>query len=149
MSAVKNQKTLFFSLSPVSLLLGVIQRSNEIIMEDKQPIFSRQSVSLTNIFVAEDIVHYLPNFVATWNPPFIACLHGSGSGRKIFNMSNPVYRSRKQKNHRPRGVGGGGGDSGPDERKGTRALCDFQRKIREGNTIQYCSYPTPSPNCCG
>ena len=33
--------------------------------------------------------------------------------------------------------------SNTDERKGTRALCDFQRKISEGNTIQYCSYHTP------
>ena len=54
----------------MSLLLGVIQRSNEIIVDDKQPIFGRQSVSLLNFFVAEDIVHFLPNFVATWNPPF-------------------------------------------------------------------------------
>ena len=69
LSAVKNQKTLFFPLSPVSLLLGVIQRSNKIIMDDRQTIFGRQSVSLHNFFVAEDIVHYLPKFVATWNPP--------------------------------------------------------------------------------
>ena len=54
----------------MSLLLGVIQRSNEISVDDKQPIFGRQSVSLLNFFVAEDIVHVLPNFVATWNPPF-------------------------------------------------------------------------------
>ena len=54
----------------MSLLLGVIQRSNEMIVDDKQPIFGRQSVSLLNFFVAEDIVHFLPNFVATWNPPF-------------------------------------------------------------------------------
>ena len=38
-------------------------------MGNKQPIFGRQSVSLPNFFVAENIVHYLPNFVATWNPP--------------------------------------------------------------------------------
>ena len=68
--AVKNQKALFFSLSPVILLSGVIQRSNKIIMDDKQTILGRQSVSLPNFFVAENIVHYLPNFVATWNPPF-------------------------------------------------------------------------------
>ena len=53
----------------MSLLLGVIQRSNKIIMDDRQTIFGRQSVSLPNFFVAEDIVHFLPKFVATWNPP--------------------------------------------------------------------------------
>ena len=70
LSAVESQKTLFFSLSPSSFLLGVIQRSNKIIMDDRHPIFGRQSVSMPNLFDAEDIVHYLPNFVATWNPPF-------------------------------------------------------------------------------
>ena len=74
LSAVKNQKTLFFSLSPMSLLLGVIQCSNKLIMDDKQPIFGRQSVSLPNLFVAENIVHYLPNFVAMWNPPLYRSL---------------------------------------------------------------------------
>ena len=69
LSAVKNQKTPFFSLLPQSLLLGVIKRSNKIIMGDEQPIFGKQSVSLPNFFVAENIVHYLPKFVATWNPP--------------------------------------------------------------------------------
>ena len=67
----------FFFLSPVSLLLEVIQRSNEIIVDDKQPIFGRQSVSLLNFFVAEDIVHFLPNFVATWNPPLKVGFHRS------------------------------------------------------------------------
>ena len=62
-----------------SLLLGVIQRSNEIIMDDKQPIFGRQSVSLPNFLVAEDIVHLLPNFVATWNPPIESVLPGDYS----------------------------------------------------------------------
>ena len=70
LSAVKNQKKLFFPLSPVSLLPGVIQRGNKIIMDDRQTIFGRQSVLLPNLFVAEDIVHYMPKFVATWNPPF-------------------------------------------------------------------------------
>ena len=83
LSAVKNQKTLFFCLSPMSLLLGVIQRSNKIIMDDKQPIFGRQSVSLPNFFVAENIVHYLPNFVATWNPPFNGRFHGTTKQRKM------------------------------------------------------------------
>ena len=38
-------------------------------MDDRQIIFGRQSVLLPNFFVAENIVHYLPNFVPTWNPP--------------------------------------------------------------------------------
>ena len=69
LAAVKNQETQFFPLSPMSLLLGVIQHSNEIIMDDRQTIFGRQRVSLPNFFVAADIVHYLPKFVTTWNPP--------------------------------------------------------------------------------
>ena len=68
--SVKSGTGLFVVLSPISLLLGVIQPSNKIIMDDKQPIFGQQSVSLPNFFVAENIVHYLPNFIATWNPPF-------------------------------------------------------------------------------
>ena len=39
-------------------------------MDYRQTIFGRQSVSLPNFFVAENIVHYLRKFVATWNPPF-------------------------------------------------------------------------------
>ena len=72
LSAVESLRAPFFLLSPISLLPGVIQRSNKIIMDDRQPIFGRQSVLLPNFFVAENIVHYLPNFVATWNPPFWA-----------------------------------------------------------------------------
>ena len=79
LSAVKNQKTLFFPLSPGSLLLGVIQCSNKVIMDDRQTIFGRQCVSLPNIFVAEDIFHYLPKFVAMWNPPFsVECVSVGG-----------------------------------------------------------------------
>ena len=82
LSAVKNQNTLFLSLSPVSLLLRVMQCSNKIIMDIRQPNFGRQSVSLPDFFVAEDIVHYLPNFVATWNPPF----SGDQFGRILGDM---------------------------------------------------------------
>ena len=68
---LKIRRHYFFPLSQVSLLLGVIQRSNKINMDDRETIFGRQSVSLPNLFVAEDIVHYLPNFVITWKPPFM------------------------------------------------------------------------------
>ena len=46
----------------------LIQPNNKIIMDDRQTICGRQSVSLPNFFVAEDIVHYLPNFRgdSTW-----------------------------------------------------------------------------------
>ena len=69
LTAVESLRAPFFLLSPISLLPGVIQRSNKIIMDDRQPIFGRQSVLLPNFFVDENIVHYLLNFVATWNPP--------------------------------------------------------------------------------
>ena len=39
-------------------------------MDDRQPFFGRQCLSLPNFFVAEDTVHYSPNFVTMWNPPF-------------------------------------------------------------------------------
>ena len=45
-------------------------------MDNRQTIFGRQSVLLPNFFVAEDIVHYLPKFVATWNPHFTSVIHG-------------------------------------------------------------------------
>ena len=73
LSAVESLRAPFFLLSPISLLPGVIQRSNKIIVGDKQPIFGRQSVSLLNFFVAENIVHFLQKFGATWNPPFSGC----------------------------------------------------------------------------
>ena len=53
-------------------------------MDDKQLIFGRQSVSLLNFFVAEDIVHFLPNFIATWNPPFIVNAEGIRSLYLLF-----------------------------------------------------------------
>ena len=61
-------------------------------MDDRQPIFGRQSVLLPNFFVAENIVHYLPNFVAMWNPHLKARTHLSNfpladsRGFKILNM---------------------------------------------------------------
>ena len=97
LSAVKSQNTLFLSLSPVSLLLGVIQRSNEIIVDDKQLIFGRQSVSLLNFFVAEDIVHFLLNFVATWNPPFKFIIAKRDSSLHVEKREQTVAREPLQK----------------------------------------------------
>ena len=39
-------------------------------MGDRQPFVGRQSLYLLNFFVAKHIVQYLPNLIATWNPPF-------------------------------------------------------------------------------
>ena len=66
-------------------------------MDDRQTIFGRQSVLLSNLFVAEDIVHYLPKFVATWNPPFkVGIPHGDRKRRKcwaFWNFIAEVYQT--------------------------------------------------------
>ena len=125
LSAVKNQNTLFFSLSPMTLLLGVIQHSNKIIMDDKQPIFGRQSVSLPNFFVAENIVHYLPNFVATWNPPFTHTKGYLHIHQKIYDITNYLLFSEAGfPGHRQTACARGSGDLGRAAFGGRRGTWD-------------------------
>ena len=38
-------------------------------MGDRLPFVSRQSLLLLNFFFADHIAQYLPNLIATWNPP--------------------------------------------------------------------------------